>query len=41
MDSADVRSARFDEASRLYDRFFALAQEIVASHPDVIDWSRP
>jgi hypothetical protein len=29
--------AKFDQARRLYDRYFALADEIVATNPDIVD----
>jgi hypothetical protein len=37
MATAEARGARFAHAERLYQRFFALADEIVAAHPGIID----
>jgi hypothetical protein len=37
MDRAEVRAEKFEQAARLYECIFALADEIVAHHPAVID----
>lgn len=37
MDAAEVRAAKFETARELYDRMFALAEAIIAHHPDIID----
>jgi hypothetical protein len=37
MGTAKARAARISRAQRLYPRFFALAEEIAAIHPDVVD----
>jgi hypothetical protein len=37
MDSQGARAARWEQATRLYDRFFALAEEIINQHPDIVD----
>jgi hypothetical protein len=37
MEAAETRAARYEQADRLSDRFFALAEAIVASHPFVVD----
>ena len=37
LDTAAARAARFEQANRLYDQIFALAHEIVANHPGVVD----
>ncbi len=36
-DSADARVAKLEQAHKLYDRVFALAAEIVAAHPGIVD----
>jgi hypothetical protein len=36
MDSADQRAAKWEQAHQLYERFFALAAEIVAKHPGIL-----
>jgi hypothetical protein len=36
-ESAAARECRFARARRLYDRIFALADEIAAGHPDIVD----
>jgi hypothetical protein len=37
MATAEARAERLARAQRLYPRFFALAEEIVATHPGIID----
>jgi hypothetical protein len=37
LDTAEARGAAIDEARRVYDEIFALAERIVAAHPDVVD----
>jgi hypothetical protein len=37
MATATARAERFARAERLFPRFFALAEEIVASHPAIVD----
>lgn len=37
METAEARATKFDQAIDLYDRFFALAEEIVAIHPGIVD----
>jgi hypothetical protein len=36
-DSVDARAARWQQASRLQDRVFALATEIVQQNTDIVD----
>jgi len=36
-DTAEARAARFAQANRLYDQVFALAAEIIAKHPRIVD----
>ncbi|MDQ3693973.1 MAG: hypothetical protein M3464_10130 [Chloroflexota bacterium] len=37
LDTTEARAAAIERAIRLYDRIFALADEIVANHPGVVD----
>jgi hypothetical protein len=37
MEAAATRAARYEQADRLFDRIFAVAEEIVARHPGVVD----
>jgi hypothetical protein len=37
LETAASRAARFERASEFGDRIFALAEEIIARHPDMID----
>ena len=36
-DTAEARAAKFEQANRLYDQTFALAADIIAKHPRIID----
>jgi hypothetical protein len=37
LDTAEARAVRFEQMERLYERVFALAEEIVARHPGIVD----
>jgi hypothetical protein len=37
MDTTAARAAKFEQANRLYDQFFALASDIIAKHPGIVD----
>ena len=37
MDKAEVRAEKFAQIERLHGRIFALADEIVANHPEIVD----
>lgn len=37
METAEARDAAFARATRVYDEIFALAEEIVAAHPGIVD----
>jgi hypothetical protein len=37
MDTAEARTARMEQANRLYDQCFTLASDIIAKYPDMVD----